>query len=88
MLATVVWQQQAGRGFYGVLPPPLYSHRSKVMGRNWVGAYMNGGNRPSRYEPTLQHWRDLDARLQCWGGVSSWKRLEQLGPVARTDQNE
>lgn len=58
------------------------------MGRNWVTAYMNGGNRPSHYEPTPQHWRELEARLQCWGGVSSWKRLEQLGTIARTDQTD
>ena len=80
-----MWQQQAGRGFPGVLPLPPYSHRSKAMGRNWVTAYMNGGNQPSRYEPTPQHWRELEARLQRWGGVSSWKRLEQLGEVAKTE---
>ena len=52
------------------------------MGRNWVTAHMNGGNPAKPYEPTPQHWRELESRLQRWGGVSSWKRLEQLGQVA------
>ena len=81
-------QQQQGEGFQECLPRPIPLNRSKAMGRNWVTAYMNGGNRPSHYEPTPQHWRELEARLQCWGGVSSWKRLEQLGTIARTDQTD
>ena len=55
------------------------------MGRNWVcDSYMNGGDRPSRYEKTHQLWRELEARLQRWGGASSWKRLEVLGQIADT----
>ena len=55
------------------------------MGRNWVtDSYLNGGDRPSRYEKTPQHWRELEARLQRWGGASSWKRLEVLGQIADT----
>ena len=55
------------------------------MGRNWVcDSYMNGGDRPSRYEKTPQQWRELEARLQRWGGASSWKRLEVLGQIADT----
>jgi hypothetical protein len=35
------------------------------MGRNWVtDSYMNGGDRPSRYEKTSQRWRELEVRLQ------------------------
>ena len=41
--------------------------------------------RPYRWEPTPQHWRELEDRLQRWGGISSWKRLEQLGEVARIE---
>ena len=56
------------------------------MGRNWVtDSYLNGGDCPSRYEKTPQHWRELESRLQRWGGASSWKRLEQLGQIAKTD---
>ena len=52
----------------------------------WVtDTYMNGGQRPDRYEPTPQHWLELEARLNRWGGVSSWKRLEQLGEAARIE---
>ena len=81
-----MWQQQAGRGFYGVLPLPPYSHRSKTMG--WVtDTYMNGGQRPDRYEPTPQHWLELQRRLGRWGGGQTWRRLEHLGTIARTDQN-
>jgi len=28
----------------------------------------------------------LEARLQRWGGVSSWKRLEHLGSIVLTTQ--
>jgi hypothetical protein len=37
----------------------------QIMGRNWVtDSYMNGGDRPSRYEKTSQRWRELEVRLQ------------------------
>ena len=58
------------------------------MGRgNWIPQYSDNPGRPYRWEPAPQHWRELEDRLQRWGGVSSWKRLEQLGTIARTDQN-
>ena len=50
---------------------------------NWITQYSDSPGRPYRREPTPQHWRELEDRLQRWGGVSSWKRLEQLGQVAR-----
>jgi len=59
------------------------------MGTNWVTSYMNGGNRPSRYQPTPEHWLELQRRLGRWGNSShTWRRLEHLGQIARTDQNE
>ena len=54
----------------------------------WVtDTYMNGGQRPDRYEPTPQHWLELQRRLGRWGGGQTWRRLEHLGTIARTDQN-
>ena len=73
-----------GGGFQECLPRPIHI-AGKTMGSNWVTAYMSGGNRASRYEPTPQHWRELEDRLQRWGGASSWKRLEQLGEIAKTN---
>ncbi len=55
----------------------------------WVtGSYMNGGDRPSRYEPTPEHWLELQHRLGRWGGGQTWRRLENLGQIAKTDQND
>ena len=48
--------------------------------------YMNGGNRPSRYEPTPAHWLELQRRLGRLGGGQTWRRLEHLGSIAKTDQ--
>ena len=58
------------------------------MGTNWItGGYMNGGNRPSRYEPTPEHWLELQRRLGRWGNSSqTWRRLEHLGSIAKTNQ--
>ena len=53
----------------------------------WVtDSYLNGGQRPDRYEPVPQHWLELNRRLGRWGGGQTWRRLEQLGVIARTDQ--
>ena len=58
------------------------------MGSNWVtGSYTNGQQRPSRYEPTDEHWLELQRRLGRWGNSShTWRRLEHLGAIAKTDQ--
>ena len=59
------------------------------MGSNWVTAYMNGGQRPDRYEPTPEHWLELQRKLGRWAnGGQTWRHLEQVGQIARTDQNE
>ena len=56
------------------------------MGSNWVtGSYTNGQQRPERYEPTPEHWLELQRRLGRWGGGETWRRLEHLGSIARTD---
>ena len=69
---------------FGVLPPPPLFLRSETMG--WVtGSYMNGADRPSRYEPTPEHWLELQRRLGRWGGGQTWLRLEHLGAIAKTD---
>ena len=75
----------AGRGLER--PLPLHSNHQQTMGkRNWVtDSYLSDSNRPGRYEATPDCWRELEASLQRWGGVSSWKRLEQLGAIAKTD---
>ena len=57
------------------------------MGTNWVtGSYTNGQQRPSRYEPTDERWLELQRRLGRWGnGGQTWRRLEHLGAIAKTD---
>ena len=58
------------------------------MGTNWVaGSYTNGQQRPSRYEPTPEHWLELNRRLGRWSGGQTWRRLQRLGVIARIDQN-
>ena len=48
---------------------------------------MNGGDRPSRYEPTPERWLELNRRLGRWAnGGHNMRRLEHLGAIARTDQ--
>ena len=58
------------------------------MGTNWVtGSYTNGQQRPSRYKPTEERWLELQRRLGRWGnGGDTWRRLEHLGAIARTDE--
>ena len=60
------------------------------MGANWVtGSYTNGQQRPSRYEPTSEHWLELQRRLGRWGNSShTWRRLEHYGEIARTEHND
>ena len=70
-------------GVFGASPPQ--SHCSQAVS-NWVTKYSEGDQRPSRFEPTPGYWREFEAQLQRWGGASSWKRLEQLGQVAKTNQ--
>ena len=54
----------------------------------WVtDSYLNGGQRPDRYERPEGRWLELQASLNRWGRSSTWRRLEQLGQIARTDQN-
>ena len=56
------------------------------MASNWVtGSYTNGQQRPERYPPTDEHWLELNRRLGRWGGGETWRRLEHLGSIARTD---
>ena len=52
---------------------------------NWITQYVTGSKPLSRFDPTLEHWRQLEASLQRWGGASCWKRLEQLGEIAQTN---
>ena len=73
-------------------PPHIWPTRlfqplaTQLMGSNWVTSYMNGGNRPSRYQPTPEHWLELQRRLGQWGGGQTWRRLDHLGAIAKTDQ--
>ena len=57
-----------------------------MRNENFVTQYSFLDVKPSRFEPTPGYWREFEAQLQRWGGTSSWKRLEQLGQVARTEQ--
>ena len=53
---------------------------------SWVTVgYLYGAQRPERYPPTPQHWLELNRRLVRWGGGQTWRRLEQLGTIARTN---
>ena len=55
----------------------------------WVtDGYLNGHQRPSRYEPTNEHWLELNRRFGRWGGGQTWRRLEHLGQIARSEQND
>ncbi|WP_067097465.1 hypothetical protein [Synechococcus sp. MIT S9508] len=73
---------QQGRS-YGA-SDPLYSDRISTMG--WVtDSYLNGGQRPDRYQKPEGRWVELQARLNRWGRSSTWRRLEQLGQIAKTD---
>ena len=74
-----------GGEFQECSPPPLFL-RSKTMG--WVtGSYLNGGQRPSRYVPTDEHWLELQRRLGRWGNSShTWRRLEHLGAIAKAEE--
>lgn len=54
---------------------------------NWITRFSRLDPRPSRFEATPDHWRQLEVDLQHWGGTAtSWRRLEHLGTIARTDQ--
>ena len=55
---------------------------------NWVTAYSPVSARQSRFEEPEGHWLELQQRLNRWGGGQTIERLEQLGQIAKTDQNE
>ena len=52
---------------------------------NFITRYSLNPEHQLRFDEPEGHWRRLEADLQRWGGVSSWKRLEQLGQIARTN---
>ena len=75
-------QQQTGGGVR--FPSPPHSHHIEIMG--WVtDSYLNGGQRPDRYERPESRWLELQASLNRWGRSSTWRRLEQLGQIAKSD---
>ena len=53
---------------------------------NWITAFTSLSMRASRFEPPERHWLDLQESLNRWGSGFSWSRYEQLGSIARTDQ--
>jgi len=55
---------------------------------NWVTTYSPVFAGQSRFEEPEDHWLALQQRLNRWGGGQNIERLEQLGQIARTDQNE
>ena len=55
---------------------------------NWVTAYSPVSARQPRFEEPEGHWLELQQRLKRWGGGQTIERLEQLGQIAKTDQNE
>ena len=68
------------------IPSHLHHQPRRTMASNWVtGSYMNGQQRPERYPPTDEHWLELNRRLGRWGGGETWRRLEHLGAIAKTD---
>ena len=55
------------------------------MAKNWiVDGYMNGGQRPGRYEQPEERWLELASNLNRWGKSHTWRRLEQLGQIAKS----
>ena len=79
-----------GGGFSRVPSPALFLRipALAMAHKNFVTAYMNGGNRPSnyvRFDVPDNHWLDLQDRLNRWGGSKTWKQLQQLGQIAKTD---
>ena len=59
------------------------------MGTNWVtGSYTNGQQRPSRYEPRLSIGLGFSVISVAGDGGQTWRRLEHLGAIAKTDQKE
>ena len=56
--------------------------------RNWITSYCNGPDRPSRYEQPEKRWLELQDSLGRWGPGLSLERLQRLGEIAKTDQNE
>ena len=65
----------------GSLPRPIH-----IKTMVWVtDSYLNGGQRPDRYERPEGRWLELQASLNRWGRSSTWRRLEQLGQIAKSD---
>ena len=80
----LTWQQQTGSELWS-LRPALFL-RNSTMAKNWiVDGYMNGGGRPDRYQRPEGRWLQLQANLNRWGKSHTWRRLEQLGQIAKTD---
>ena len=55
---------------------------------NWVTAYSPVSAMQSRFEEPEGRWLELQQRLNRWGGGQAIARLEQLGQIAKTDQNK
>ena len=55
---------------------------------NWITAYTGNPERQPRFDETEGHWVEMQDRLNRWGSGHTWDRLQQLGTIARIDQNE
>ena len=55
---------------------------------NWVTQFSRVDLRPSRFDPPEQRWLELQDSLGRWGRGLSLERLQRLGEIARTDQDE
>ena len=96
LLSSLACQERAqdatetatGGGFSRVLSPALFLQIAVIaMQRNWVMQYSNSRPRPQRFDAPDSHWLDLQDSLNRWGGGQTWQRLQNLGAIARIDQN-
>ena len=54
---------------------------------NWITAYSLNPARQQRFDELEGHWLEMQHRLNRWGSGHTWDRLQQLGSIARMDQN-
>ena len=68
----------------GYLPRPIQI-AVIAMNQNWVTQYSSSQPRPQRFDVPDSHWLEMQDRLNRWGGSKTWKQLQQLGQIAKTD---
>ena len=60
---------------------------ARVVGCEQMSAQFSGMDlRPSRFDPSVQRWLELQDSFARWGKGLSVERLQQLGESVRADQ--